>query len=102
VQKEVAALRGQLTGASPAASPDGGDIEDHGADFDTLAEMDALNDEVTQRRSDEHLTTIGARYRQIAFLSRQLARCGKAAGEQDPDKIAPAVEAMARTGRVLV
>ena len=31
--------------------------------------------------------------------ARQLARCGKAVGEEDPDKIAPAVEAMAREYR---
>lgn len=31
--------------------------------------------------------------------ARMLARCGKAVGEEDPDKIAPAVEAMAREFR---
>lgn len=31
--------------------------------------------------------------------ARMLARCGKAVGEEDPDKIAPAVEAMARQFR---
>ncbi|HUD32037.1 MAG TPA: ParB N-terminal domain-containing protein [Variovorax sp.] len=55
--------------------------------------------EVAQRRNDEHLTTIASRDRQIAFLARQLARCGKAVDELDQDKIAPAVEAMARAAK---
>jgi hypothetical protein len=127
LQNEVAALRGQLAGASPAASSDGEDIEDHGADFDPLAELELANAENTKlrklmetddkaaealrwqdayetikRRSDEHLTTIQARDRRIDFLSRQLDRCGKAVGEKDLDKIAPTVEDMARAARAAV
>lgn len=34
------------------------------------------------------------------FYGKQLARCGRAVGERDLDKIAPAVEAMARSAKV--
>lgn len=57
--------------------------------------------EVAQRRSDEHLATINSRDRQIKFLARQLERCGKAVGEFDQDKIAPAVEAVARAAKAV-
>lgn len=128
LQKEVASLREQVAGSSgsesAATTPEAGDFEDHGADFDPLEELEAANAEnvklrtmlessdlgaealkhlrayeVAQRRSDEHLTTIANRDRQIDFLARQLRRCGKAVGELDQDKIAPAVEAMARAGK---
>jgi ParB-like chromosome segregation protein Spo0J len=103
------------------------DLEDHGADFDPLAELEASNAEntklrklleaddkaaealrwqaayeVAQRRSDEHLTTIQARDRRIDFLVSQLNRCGRAVGEKDLDKIAPTVEDMARAARAAV
>lgn len=93
-------------------------------DFDPLEELEAANAEITklrklfetddkaaealrshevgevlQRRNDEHLRTIAARDKHIAFLTRQLDRCGKAVGELDNDKIAPAVEAMARMAK---
>ena len=55
--------------------------------------------DVAQRRSDEHLGTIASRDKQITFLSRQLTRCGKAVGEADTDKIAPAVERMAKAAK---
>ncbi len=102
----------------------GEDEEDHGADFNPLAELESATTELTKlrklleaddkaaealrwqdayevarRRSDEHLTTIKARDKQIAFLSRQLQRCGKAVGEADTDKIAPAVERVARAAK---
>ncbi|MDO9357886.1 MAG: hypothetical protein Q7T70_02695 [Polaromonas sp.] len=98
--------------------------EDHGADFDPFVELQQANDEniklrqlldaddkaaeamrwqsaydVAQRRSDEHLQTIASRDKQIDFLSRQLKRCGKAVGEDDTDKIAPAVERVARAAK---
>lgn len=56
---------------------------------------------LAQRRSDEHLATINSRDRQIKFLARQLERCGKAVGEFDQDKIAPAVEAVARAAKAV-
>ncbi|MBJ2155279.1 ParB N-terminal domain-containing protein [Variovorax sp. IB41] len=99
--------------------------EDHTADFDPFVELQQANDEniklrqlldaddkaaealrwqsaydVAQRRSDEHLQTIASRDKQIDFLSRQLKRCGKAVGEDDTDKIAPAVERIARAAKV--
>lgn len=114
LQKEVDSLREQKAG----------DGEDHGADFDPLEELAAMNEEiaklrkaleaddkaaevikwqglcdVAQRRSDEHLATINSRDRQIKFLARQLERCGKAVGETDQDKIAPAVEAAIRAAK---
>ena len=107
--------------ATPAAPPP---LED-GSDFDPLEELEAANLELTklrqiveaddkaaeierwrsayevaQRRCDEHLGTVAARDKQIGFLSRQLQRCGKAVGEADTDKIAPAVERLARAAKV--
>ena len=101
-----------------------GEHADAGDDFDALEELEQANREITrlravvdaddkaaevvrwrgayevaQRRSDEHLSTIASRDKQIAFLSRQLTRCGKVVGEADTDKIAPAVERMARTAK---
>jgi hypothetical protein len=68
---------------------------------DKAAEVLRLHEvgEVLQRRNDEHLATIAARDKHIAFLTRQLNRCGKAVGELERDKIAPAVEAMARMAK---
>lgn len=108
--------------SKPSADP--GDETDHGADFDALAELEESNAELTklrkiieaddkaadalrwrsaydvaQRRSDEHLRTIAARDARITFLSRQLTRCGKAVGESDTDKIAPAVERLVRDAK---
>lgn len=52
--------------------------------------------QVLERRCNEHLQTIQAKDREIAFLSRQLKRCGKAVGQDDPDQVAAAVEAFVR------
>lgn len=93
-------------------------------DFDPLEELEAANAEITklqklfetddkaaealrlhqvsealQRHNNEHLETIAARERRIAFLTRQLDRCGKAVGELEHDKVASAVEAMAHMAR---
>lgn len=99
-------------------------LEDDGG-FDPLDELEATNKEITklrtlletdnkaaevlrfqeayevaERRSDEHLRTIASRDSRIAFLACQLDRCGQAVGEQDQDKIAAAVTAMACTAKV--
>ena len=52
--------------------------------------------QVMERRCNEHLGTIAARDREIARLSKQIKRCGKAVGQDDPDQVAAAVEALAR------
>lgn len=52
--------------------------------------------QVMERRCNEHLSTIAACHRENAFLAKQLRRCGKAVGQDDPDKVAAAVEALAR------
>ncbi|HET7864904.1 MAG TPA: hypothetical protein VFL86_10915, partial [Burkholderiaceae bacterium] len=52
--------------------------------------------QVMERRCNEHLGTIAMRDREIARLSKQLKRCGKAVGQDDPDQAAAAVEAFAR------
>ncbi|RZI75184.1 MAG: S-adenosylmethionine-binding protein [Pseudomonas sp.] len=100
---------------------------DEDGDFDPLAELQLANAEntklrtlleaddlgaealrwvrayeVAQRRNDEHLSTLASRDKQIAFLARQLERCGKAVGEHDQDKVAAAVEALARAKQGVV
>lgn len=110
--------------ATPEPEDQQGDDANQDDDFDPLAELELANQEnlrlqallsaddkaadsirwhsayqVAQRRCDEHLATISTRDKQIAFLSRQLARCGKAVDEADVDKIAPAVEQLARAAR---
>lgn len=52
--------------------------------------------QVLERRCNEHLQTIQTKDREIAHLSRQLKRCGKAVGQEDPDQVAAAVEAFVR------
>lgn len=110
---------------SAAAAPPA-PLPDDEVGFDPFEELEAMNNEiarlrkileadnkaaevmkwqglcnVAQRRSDEHLATINSRDRQIKFLARQLERCGKAVGELDQDKIAPAVEAVARAAKAV-
>jgi ParB-like chromosome segregation protein Spo0J len=115
----------QPAAARPAAAPAAPPPDDDGG-FDPLEELEAMNAEntklrklleandmaaevlkwqglydVAQRRSDEHLATINSRDKQIKFLARQLERCGRAVGELDQDKIAPAVEAVARAAKAV-
>lgn len=129
LEKEVASLREQVASAEiriPAsdATSEAEDIEDYGADLDLREELQAMHEEIAklrkileasdlgaevlryqdlyalaQRRSDEHLAAVNNREKQIKFLTRQLERCGKAIGELDQDKIAPAVEARIRALR---
>jgi hypothetical protein len=55
--------------------------------------------EHAERRRDEAMEDSAAAKKRADFLGRQLARCGKAVGQADLDKVAAAVEAMVRAGR---
>ena len=52
------------------------------------------------RQQSEAMDRAAREHKAHAFKHRQLMRCGKAVGEDDPDKIAAAVEAFARQRRV--
>jgi hypothetical protein len=52
--------------------------------------------QVAERRQGEIMDAANNAQKHSLFLKRQLDRCGKAVGENDPDKIAPAVEAFVR------
>lgn len=53
--------------------------------------------QVLERRCNEHLATIASRDAQIAFLTRQIKRCGNAVGQDDPNQVADTVEALVRS-----
>lgn len=53
-----------------------------------------------ERRQGELMEDAANAKKRAEFYERQLARCGKAVGVKDLDKVAPAVEAMARKVRV--
>jgi len=52
--------------------------------------------ELADRRRDELMQVAATRQRHTDFVSRQLMRCGRAVNVDDTDKIAPAVEKLAR------
>lgn len=55
--------------------------------------------DLANRRRDEAMANAAALQQRVQRYERLLARCGKAVGERDLDKVAPAVEAMARSVR---
>lgn len=55
--------------------------------------------ELAERRRDESMADSARAMQRADRYERLLARCGKAVGERDLDKVAPAVEAMARKAR---
>lgn len=52
--------------------------------------------QVAEKRQGEIMDAANNAQKHAKFLSNQLARCGRAVGETDPDKIAPTVEAFVR------
>lgn len=55
--------------------------------------------ELAERRRDESMADSARAMQRADRYERLLARCGRAVGERDLDKVAPAVEAMARKAR---
>lgn len=86
IQRENDQLRAQLTAME--------------AD-DTKAELRKalLQRDHAVRQQSEAMDKAVREQKAHAFKHRQLMRCGKAVGEDDPDKIAPAVEAFVRQYR---
>lgn len=52
--------------------------------------------DAAQREQSKYMDLCDKAKQREAWASKQLARCGKAVGQADPDKIAPAVEAFVR------
>jgi hypothetical protein len=55
--------------------------------------------EHAERRRDEVMADAARIKGRCELYERLLSRCGRAVGERDLDKVAPAVEAMARSVR---
>jgi hypothetical protein len=55
--------------------------------------------DAAQRGQSEAMERAAKAVQREAWSARQLARCGKAVGESDPEKVAAKVEAMARSAR---
>lgn len=55
--------------------------------------------EQSDRAKADAMATAAQMQQRAEFYGKQLARCGKAVGVKDLDKVAPAVEAMARAAR---
>lgn len=106
-----------LPGLAPAAEPAGDDDTEADllADLQTevesltalvkVAEADDLKAEVIKwrrmyddavRKQADAMDAVKRAEKREAFLARQLQKCGRAVGETNPDKVAAAVEAMAR------
>ena len=68
---------------------------------DTKAELRKalLQRDHAVRQQSEAMDKAHREQKAHAFKHRQLMRCGKAVGENDPDRIAPAVEAFVRANR---
>ena len=66
--------------------------EDKGAEILKLSKLVAH----AQREQSAAMETAAKAQQREKWSARQLARCGKAVGETDPERIAPKVEAFVR------
>jgi hypothetical protein len=114
----------QRAAAEADDAKDDGDVEDGAAGVDLLAELERAQREITEllaiikaaeaddlkaeaikwrrayedamRKQSEAMDATKRAEAREAWAAKQLRRCGKAVGQADPDKIAPAVEAFVR------
>lgn len=124
-----AAVKRVSSSAAPATAPNdqGPDLDDAHGDFDPLDELEKAQKEVNEltaliaaaeaddlkaevikwRRAYDHATReqgaamerSAQSQKREAWTMRQLRRCGKAVEQDDPEKIAPAIEAFVRQHR---